>query len=438
MYSVLTSLTLNGVSFLYSASLERQVVSDLGVKSTSGETAHFTAGWFDALGRGVANDYCRLVGHHRRPFLSCALAGTRSQYSAPGRFRITATGGVERDPCFQKRCGTHGKCAPTTGRCACLHGYSGVECEIPSDACLDVNCGAHGLCKGGYCSCARGWHGTHCELNKCWTAGLNCGEHGVCFDGACHCTPKYTGVHCQYKSRQTIKTLDDWGLESLSRVDADVVGSSGPSYVSGWFDLQGQSGDVAVPHVLNDYCRWVSSNPPYFSCALAGSTDQYTPPGQYIWDTASKKPKLNLCYGIDCGVNGDCEAATGTCRCHGTFSGARCEITLALSRDACKAITCGTNGYCSAGQCICRENWSGARCEIDACATLKVSHSALHHDVIDRMYAHSPALIVCVVSACIPPPVRSAGHMHRWSMRVCRALGRTAVSISQASTYHPG
>ena len=47
----------------------------------------------------------------------------------------------------------------------------------------------------------------------------------------------------------------------------------------GWFDMQNQG-------VSNDYCRWVgncgcSGSCSWWSCALAGSSSQYTPKGEY-------------------------------------------------------------------------------------------------------------------------------------------------------------
>ena len=58
----------------------------------------------------------------------------------------------------------------------------------------------------------------------------------------------------QFLPRQT--TITDWGYKDRIR---------------GWYDIQGQG-------VRNDYCRWVGDGPNiWFSCALAGSSDQYTP-----------------------------------------------------------------------------------------------------------------------------------------------------------------
>ena len=336
-------------------SLVRQEITDWGTvaDSSAPSALTFVPGWFDALDRGVANDYCRMVGAHRRPFLSCALAGSRQQYSAPGRFRPDGAGGVERNPCFQVSCGLNGRCREDNGLCECLHGFSGAQCEVPSDVCAEVDCGAKGRCVGGACRCNRGWTGDRCQTNKCASSKINCGEHGVCFDGKCHCTKAFSGDHCQYKARQAVTDL----------------GLGGEA--AGWFDVQGQSGttDVSKQHVKNDYCRWVGHEPAYYSCALAGSRDQYTPPGLVEFDLTARAPRFNKCFKVDCGDNGRCDGSTGKCLCKKEWSGERCQLTAAA--DVCDGVQCGANGVCSGGRCLCRENWSGSRCEVDPCSTLR-------------------------------------------------------------------
>jgi len=59
--------------------------------------------------------------------------------------------------------------------------------------------------------------------------------------------------------RQTAETIKDCGY--------------GGSWARGWYDVQGQG-------VKNDYCRYVGDSP-YVSCALAGSTDQFSTRGVY-------------------------------------------------------------------------------------------------------------------------------------------------------------
>ena len=64
-----------------------------------------------------------------------------------------------------------------------------------------------------------------------------------------------------------------------------------PNCGAGWYDVQGQG-------VCNDYCRWVGNcgcrglcPVSYWSCALAGTNINKTPPGQYQEDAT----KLTSC-----------------------------------------------------------------------------------------------------------------------------------------------
>lgn len=60
----------------------------------------------------------------------------------------------------------------------------------------------------------------------------------------------------------------------------------------GWFDAQGQG-------VKNDYCRFVGDEPGWFACALAGSTNPYTPKGQF-------DPAKLLAAGCDASPGASC------------------------------------------------------------------------------------------------------------------------------------
>lgn len=65
-------------------------------------------------------------------------------------------------------------------------------------------------------------------------------------------------------ARQTT-TITDCGYASKTR---------------GWYDVSGTGSK-------NDFCRWVGNSEAdsHFSCALAGSTNQYSTPGQFTDDT---------------------------------------------------------------------------------------------------------------------------------------------------------
>jgi hypothetical protein len=64
----------------------------------------------------------------------------------------------------------------------------------------------------------------------------------------------------------------------------------------GWYDAQCQG-------AVNDYCRYVGTPPSiWWSCALAGSSNQYTDPGTFFEKTTSAQP---------CKISGNAGKAVG-------------------------------------------------------------------------------------------------------------------------------
>jgi hypothetical protein len=67
---------------------------------------------------------------------------------------------------------------------------------------------------------------------------------------------------------------------------------------------------VCSQGVANDYCRFVPKSSPanetWFTCALAGSDQDTTPPGQYNLNTTSQQPCVRKCLGVT-GLMSDCE-----------------------------------------------------------------------------------------------------------------------------------
>lgn len=67
---------------------------------------------------------------------------------------------------------------------------------------------------------------------------------------------------------------------------------------------------VCSQGVANDYCRFVPKSSPanetWFTCALAGSDQDTTPPGQYNLNTTSQQPCIRKCLGVT-GFLSDCK-----------------------------------------------------------------------------------------------------------------------------------
>ncbi|KAF0307676.1 Teneurin-a [Amphibalanus amphitrite] len=226
-------------------------------------------------------------------------------------------------------CSNHG--SYSGGRCHCVDGWKGAECDLPATDCVIADCHRHGVCRLGRCECAPGWKGEFCQTADC--ADPTCSGHGVCTEGVCVCLAGWVGSACQQPDERIRRCLPD---------------CSG----HGVFDL---SRDRCL-------CDEMWTGP---ECA---------------------KPRCNL----DCGPHGSCQA--GDCVCDPGWNGQLCDLRTCDPRCSehgqCKNGTCvclqGWNGqHCSipgcpggcSGRgscvktdgwygCVCATGWDGVNCSI--------------------------------------------------------------------------
>ena len=52
------------------------------------------------------------------------------------------------------------------GRCHCVDGWKGRECDVVETECIHQGCNGHGRCREGVCICSPGWTGEGCETSK--------------------------------------------------------------------------------------------------------------------------------------------------------------------------------------------------------------------------------------------------------------------------------
>jgi len=57
-------------------------------------------------------------------------------------------------------------------------------------------CSGNGEYQLGRCKCHPGWTGDECQLPSENCAGVYCSQHGQCVDGRCVCTAGFTGIDC--------------------------------------------------------------------------------------------------------------------------------------------------------------------------------------------------------------------------------------------------
>ena len=153
---------------------------------------------FWATSTGCGGVYC-YIGSEWRDF----YYGTYCEITCPGI--VSANGKIVA------ACSAHGYCSEGrqgTGKCTCVHGFSGSNCSLacPTSA-LGACSGPHrGTCNVSatgqpFCSCYPAYAGHACQITCPSVAGRVCSDHGLCNnthlgDGTCVCSQGWTGWDC--------------------------------------------------------------------------------------------------------------------------------------------------------------------------------------------------------------------------------------------------
>ena len=61
------------------------------------------------------------------------------------------------------------------GRCHCIDGWKGFECDVRNSECVVPDCSMNGQCQDGICVCQTGWTGEHCQKSKYQLHGMDSG-----------------------------------------------------------------------------------------------------------------------------------------------------------------------------------------------------------------------------------------------------------------------
>ena len=105
------------------------------------------------------------------------------------------------DPCI------NGICTNSNGsyQCACVAGYTGVNCQTNINECHSNPCLHSSTCIDGInmytCNCSNGYTGVNCQTNIDECTSSPCLNSGTCTDGineySCICANAYTGLNCE-------------------------------------------------------------------------------------------------------------------------------------------------------------------------------------------------------------------------------------------------
>ncbi|KAA0190904.1 hypothetical protein HAZT_HAZT005296 [Hyalella azteca] len=108
------------------------------------------------------------------------------------------------------------------GRCVCLPGWKGPECNLRYDECEVPDCSGNGHCVDGRCSCAMGFKGEFCQEGEFNTTNPltcvvecphpTCSGHGWCVNGTCICQKGWRDTDCAKMDDAALQCLPDCSM----------------------------------------------------------------------------------------------------------------------------------------------------------------------------------------------------------------------------------
>uniref|UniRef100_A0A8W8MLW5 Uncharacterized protein n=1 Tax=Magallana gigas TaxID=29159 RepID=A0A8W8MLW5_MAGGI len=262
-------------------------------------------------------------------------------------------------------CFNNGVKHPVSGKCSCLPGYTGSECEALVDECQHSFCGENGHCIDGIdnftCVCMPGFTGKYCNNNLDECSANPCMNNASCIPGnndfRCACPPGFEGKRCEINKDE----CSPFPCNLTTAVDC-IDGNNDYSCVcrEGWTGKWCQTRIHSCPQPCQN---GGTCNTEAERCdCVAGFTGPYC---QVELDECDSQPCLNGGTCVD-QVNGF------TCTCPQGYTNKTCDVNV----NDCHPNPCINGGTCldllNGFACSCPMGFTGSDCteQLKHCSSL--------------------------------------------------------------------
>lgn len=308
------------------------------------------------------------------------------------RCRIKIDSCAVSDPCNGKTCITDPS-SETGFRCQCEFYETGplcnkrLKCVYREMVQPNVRyCQNGGTCnqEDGRCNCVPGWTGQQCEYEACNV--IMCRNGGLCVHpGSCSCPPPYVGDFCQYDSDVCNSRYEPCDLEGTERCNPRRRRLSDRRFAfckckQGYYGTRCENRRVIDIESCQETCM-------HGTCDINGTCL-----------CNSKFWKGDHCEQvIDCSNEEENPCMEGRCEYNGSVSFCNCTAEDELFITFCNtAVKCSSDEHCKHGgvcdieadECICASDYYGPRCQF----TCNCSQNGVCNPVDEE---HGIAYCVC-------------------------------------------
>ncbi|CAD5113058.1 DgyrCDS2252 [Dimorphilus gyrociliatus] len=336
----------------------------------------------------------------RNPFGYTCFCGQHYEGKNCERAATPGTGSPKPNPCISSPCGQFGKCYNITDTayfCLCNEGYSGSPCKKHNNnngnnnACKSNPCQNGGICidngsPSSYrCNCLSGTSGINCEQTTC---PKSCQNRGLCkserrmnsntrrFETVykCECLPEYLGENCEYSNPCLQNPCENKGICSPLM----IASISKPDFACKCVKaFEGKTCSIRAKDVCAENpCQNEGSCVPKLNPETREKEFFCVCIGDWKGKTCSEKIS-NPCLPNPCRHNGICRPYDGSnfyCTCTQDYYGKMCEIenpcsdrlNLCLNKALCfpERVYKNSELVDVKAKCVCPFQYAGSRCEI--------------------------------------------------------------------------